>query len=189
MGWKDEVEATHNVLQSEGVKCGSTGGHHHHHHHPCGHHHHHHHCHHHQENAESKADVSRVSRRPRKSPYPMISVSQAIETVLSQAEQCMTENLSTKNALGFVLAEDIFAKDPLPPFPASIKDGYAVLVADGAGLRTVMGDSTAGCSPEMKAVTSGVCVRVSTGAPIPPGADAVVQVMFSVLVADSNHLT
>ncbi|XP_063878355.1 gephyrin-like isoform X2 [Scylla paramamosain] len=160
MGWKDEVEATHNVLQSEGVKCGTTGGHHHHHHHPCGHHHHHHHHHHHQENGESKADVSHVSRRPRKSPYPMISVSQAVETVLSQAEQCMTENLSIKNALGFVLAEDIHAKDPLPPFPASIKDGYAVLAADGTGLRVVRGDSTAGCSPEMKTVTSGVCVRV-----------------------------
>ncbi len=30
-------------------------------------------------------------------------------------------------ALGGILAEDVFARDPLPPFPASIKDGYAVL--------------------------------------------------------------
>lgn len=79
-------------------------------------------------------------------------------------------------ALGFVLAEDIFAKDPLPPFPASIKDGYAVLSQDGAGARKVGGDATAGCGPEDHTVTSGMCIRINTGAPVPPGADAVVQV-------------
>ena len=48
------------------------------------------------------------------------------------------------DALGRVLAEDIHAKDPLPPFPASIKDGYAVIASDGDGHRIVLGDSTAG---------------------------------------------
>jgi gephyrin len=48
------------------------------------------------------------------------------------------------DALGRVLAEDVFAKDPLPPFPASIKDGYAVLASDGAGKRQVQGTSVAG---------------------------------------------
>ncbi|KAG0723267.1 Gephyrin [Chionoecetes opilio] len=183
MEWKEEVEATHTVLQSEGVKSGSTEGHHHHHLQHCGHHHHHHHHHQHhrQESDESKADVSHVSRRPRKSPYPMIPVSEAVETVLSQAELCMKEYIATKNALGLVLAEDIHAKDPLPPFPASIKDGYAVLASDGAGTRVVKGDSTAGSSPGVTTVTSGVCVRVNTGAPVPPGADAVVQVRWSSL--------
>ena len=47
-------------------------------------------------------------------------------------------------SLGRVLAEDVFAKDPLPPFPASIKDGYAVLASDGAGKRQVQGASIAG---------------------------------------------
>ena len=180
MEWKDEVEATHTVLQSEGVQGGSAGGHHHHHHHHCGHHLHHHH-HHHQESEESKADISHISSRPRKSPYPLIPVSQAVDTVLSEAEQCMTENISTRNALGYVLAEDIHAKDPLPPFPASIKDGYAVLASDGAGPRTVVGDSPAGISPKTWMVVSGSCIRVNTGAPVPEGADAVVQVMYAVL--------
>jgi hypothetical protein len=49
-------------------------------------------------------------------------------------------------ALGRVLAEDVLAKDPLPPFPASIKDGYAVLASDGAGKRKVLGTSIAGVS-------------------------------------------
>ena len=38
----------------------------------------------------------------------------------------------------------MYAKDPLPPFPASIKDGYAVIAADGDGVRKVLGDSVAG---------------------------------------------
>ena len=46
--------------------------------------------------------------------------------------------------LGRVLAEDVFAKDPLPPFPASIKDGYAVLASDGGGKRQVQGTCIAG---------------------------------------------
>ncbi|XP_050734795.1 gephyrin-like isoform X2 [Eriocheir sinensis] len=186
MGWKDEVETTHIALQSEGVKGGSITGHHHHHHHHhhCGLHQHHHH--HHQESDESKADVSHISRRPRKSPYPMIQVSQAVEIVLSHAELCITETIHTKNALGFVLAENIHAKDPLPPFPASIKDGYAVLASDGAGLRAVKGDSTAGCSPGKLEVTSGTCVRVNTGAPVPSGADAVVQVEDTELTKDAD---
>jgi gephyrin len=49
-------------------------------------------------------------------------------------------------ALGRVLAEDVFAKDPLPPFPASIKDVYAVLASDGDGKRQVLGTSIAGVS-------------------------------------------
>lgn len=46
--------------------------------------------------------------------------------------------------LGRVLAEDVFAKDSLPPFPASIKDGYAALASDGAGKRQVRGTCIAG---------------------------------------------
>ena len=76
------------------------------------------------------------------------------------------------------MAEDIYAKAPLPPFPASIKDGYAVLAADGAGLRIVGGDSTAGSNPSAEIVKPGVCIRINTGAPVPEGADAVVQVII-----------
>ncbi len=48
------------------------------------------------------------------------------------------------DALGRILSEDVYAKDALPPFPASIKDGYAVVASDGDGQRVVLGDSTAG---------------------------------------------
>lgn len=84
-----------------------------------------------------------------------------------------------RTALGYIIAEDIQAKDPLPPFPASIKDGYAVKVCqelEGGTTLNVRGDSTAGESPEKCRVEVNFCVRVSTGAPIPPGADAVIQI-------------
>jgi gephyrin len=67
-------------------------------------------------------------------------------TVLDHAEVLGTEMVDFTEALGRVLAEDVFAKDPLPPFPASIKDGYAVLASDGAGKRQVLGISVAGGS-------------------------------------------
>lgn len=89
-------------------------------------------------------DPTRVARRARESPYPLIDVSTAQKTVLEHAEILGTEVVTYTEALGRVLAEDVFAKDPLPPFPASIKDGYAVLASDGAGRRQVLGTSIAG---------------------------------------------
>jgi gephyrin len=65
---------------------------------------------------------------------------------LDHAEALDTEMVGFTEALGRVLAEDVFARDPLPPFPASIKDGYAVLASDGAGKRQVLGTSVAGVS-------------------------------------------
>lgn len=85
-----------------------------------------------------------VARRARKSPYPLIDVATAQKTVLQFAEVLGTEVVDFTVALGRVLAEDVFAEDPLPPFPASIKDGYAVLASDGAGKRLVQGASIAG---------------------------------------------
>lgn len=83
-----------------------------------------------------------------------------------------------------MLAEAIIAKSPVPPFPASVKDGYAVLSADGPGVREVVGPVSAGERPSIR-VTPGCVARVTTGAPIPEGADAVVQVEDTVLVESS----
>lgn len=85
----------------------------------------------------------------------------------------------------YILAEDLLANDPLPPFPASIKDGYAVFVKDNStklDLLQVRGDSTAGENPDKCKVEEGFCIRVSTGAPVPPGANAVVQIEDTELV-------
>ena len=106
----------------------------------------------------------------------MLSVDQALDTVLSHSFGLGTQKVGYAEALGHILAEDVVAKDALPPFPASIKDGYAVVASDGAGPRPVAGDSTAGSGSGQHSVTAGLCVRINTGAPVPAGADAVVQV-------------
>jgi len=62
--------------------------------------------------------------RPRKSPYPMISVEEAQSIVLAHCKALKPVWTTLDDVqLGSVLAADVSAKDALPPFPASIKDG------------------------------------------------------------------
>ena len=100
-----------------------------------------------------QVDPSRVARRARESPYPLISVASAQKIVLEHGYVLGTEKVAFNEALGRVLAEEVLAKDPLPPFPASIKDGYAVLASDGAGKRKVLGSSIAGVKVSKAKVT------------------------------------
>ncbi|XP_028826363.1 gephyrin-like isoform X13 [Denticeps clupeoides] len=92
------------------------------------------------------------------------------------------------DGMGRVLAQDVYAKDNLPPFPASVKDGYAVRAADGPGDRFIIGESQAGEQPT-HTVMPGQVMRVTTGAPIPCGADAVVQVEDTELLRESEDGT
>ncbi|KAL3873898.1 hypothetical protein ACJMK2_036977 [Sinanodonta woodiana] len=137
---------------------------------------HHHHCQH-----GSHVDVSKVAFRPRESPYPIITVDQALQIVLQHSEIMEEETVRLSDCLGRYLSCDVFAAEPLPAFPASIKDGYAVRASDGAGSRFVAGDSTAGDMPSFE-VVEGYCIRINTGAPVPKGADAVVQVEDTLLL-------
>jgi len=103
-----------------------------------------------------------VAGRPRQSAWPMITVQEAQDRVFSECKNMIrnmnkdgsnemnilgTELVMYRDSLGRVLCQDVVAKDPLPPFPASIKDGYAVIAKDGAGIRKVIGDASAGCDP------------------------------------------
>ena len=87
--------------------------------------------------------------------------------------------------MGCILAQDVFARDPLPPFPASMKDGYAVRVSESMNLLNVLGDSCAGENPDKLKIEKGYCARISTGAPVPSGANAVIQVEDTELVEKS----
>ncbi len=109
------------------------------------------------------------------SPYPMLSVEAALAAVLAQASPLPPVTISARQALGYVLAADIRAGEPLPPFPASVKDGYAVIAADGPGTYPLVGEVTAGRMADFT-VTPGTVAYVTTGAPMPSGADAVVMV-------------
>lgn len=125
-----------------------------------------------------------VARRPRHSPYPLLSVKDAQDIIVKECFLTEIETVAFDAACKRVLAEDVHASDPLPPFPASIKDGYAVLASDGAGRRTVLDAVPAGEDPQCQ-VTAGSCVRISTGAPVPSPCDAVVQVEDTELVQAS----
>lgn len=129
----------------------------------------------------SKVDTSNLASRPRRSPYPMVPVREAQDIVLANCKVALDlETVRSGEALHRVAGQDVFAREPLPPFAASIKDGYAVLASDGhVGTRKVVPsqESWAGVNPDQLArLEPGCCVRINTGAPLPPGADAVVQV-------------
>ncbi|KAK9095288.1 hypothetical protein Scep_026757 [Stephania cephalantha] len=106
----------------------------------------------------------------------MLSVSDALGVVLRVAHRLKPTKVPIHEALGKVLAEDIRAPDPLPPYRASTKDGYAVVASDGPGEYPVITESRAGNDAVGVTVTPGTVAYVTTGGPIPDGADAVVQV-------------
>jgi molybdopterin molybdotransferase len=93
------------------------------------------------------------------------------------------EDCALQRALGRVLAEDLVAGIDLPPFDNSAMDGFAVRAADleeGATLRLV-GEQFAGTALQRlddsagAELAGGECIRITTGAPMPPGADTVVM--------------
>jgi molybdopterin molybdotransferase len=96
-----------------------------------------------------------------------------------------TETVPLPLALRRVPGEPVTAPHPLPGFPRSTVDGYAVRAADTYGVSeglpaylTVTGSVRMGAAPE-EAVTSGCAVAIPTGGVIPPGADAVVMIEYT----------
>ncbi|MGH2531764.1 MAG: molybdopterin molybdotransferase MoeA [Thermomicrobiales bacterium] len=100
---------------------------------------------------------------------------EARATVLRHVRRLPVEHVPIVDAAWRVLAEDLVAAEDHPPFAASTMDGYAVLAEDSSPWREVLGNQTAGYLADVE-VTPGTAVRITTGAPIPPGADAVVRV-------------
>jgi len=110
-----------------------------------------------------------------KSPYPMLPVPEALAIVLRETAVLPPVEISLADCGGHVLAADVVAKEPLPPFAASVKDGYAVVAADGPGDYAVAGEVRAGTMADFR-VTPGTVAYITTGAPMPEGADAVVMI-------------
>lgn len=93
-----------------------------------------------------------------------------------------TETLDPEAALERVLAAQVLAVTALPPWDNSAMDGYAIRAVDTFGATedaparlAVTGEVAAGAAPDAR-VEPGGAVRIATGAPLPPGADAVVPV-------------
>lgn len=87
-----------------------------------------------------------------------------------------TERLAVSRAHDRMLAEAIVARLDLPPFDNSQMDGFALRHAD-LGIHDTLelaGEQFAG-GPAVAWLDAGTCVRITTGAPLPPGADTVVM--------------
>src|SRR5437763_5548222 len=105
----------------------------------------------------------------------MLTVEEALEAILSRIVTLGTEHVDVVASLGRVLAEPIVSRREIPPWANSSMDGYAVRAGDtraGAAL-AVVGRVEAGALPS-RAIGRGEAMRIFTGAPLPPGADAVV---------------
>jgi molybdopterin molybdotransferase len=119
----------------------------------------------------------------------MLTVSAALTTVLMHARSLPSEVVAlTPALLGGVLAEDMRGDLDMPPFDKAMMDGYAVRMADlpeGRGELTVIEEVRAGQTPRL-ALGEKQATRIMTGAPIPPGADAVVKVERTRLADDGT---
>ncbi|CAG7948202.1 unnamed protein product [Penicillium nalgiovense] len=175
-------------LESE-AGVGATQKHHHHHHH----HHVHDHGHGHKapkahtspsERPQSNDPSAGPNRRYRSSPYPMLSVDEALRRINEHTpEPEVIEVPVTTSLIGSVIAEDVYAAEAVPAYRASIVDGYAVIAPESGAA----GQSTKGIFPvasiahanvggNLEPLQPGTIARITTGAPLPPNANAVVMV-------------
>ncbi|MGW1638995.1 molybdotransferase-like divisome protein Glp [Streptomyces lavendulae] len=118
-------------------------------------------------------------------PHRLWSVDEHLADVLAAVRPLEPIELQLLDAQGCVLVEDVTVPVALPPFDNSSMDGYAVRVADVQGaseefpaVLAVIGDVAAG-SGELPTVGPGQAARIMTGAPLPPGAEAVVPVEWT----------
>ena len=111
----------------------------------------------------------------------MLSVEEALQKILNEVNALEEETVPIMEALGQVLAEDVKSDINVPPLDNSAMDGYAVRSEDTRGaseqtpkilkvIDTVMAGAISG-----KEVQPGAAVRIMTGAPVPRGADSIIQ--------------
>lgn len=110
----------------------------------------------------------------------MISVEEALTRMLATIQPLPVTQVPLSEALGLVLADEVIAREDMPPFANSAMDGFALRSVDSQPhegkpprLR-VTGGVAAGYLAD-HAVEAGTAMRIMTGAPVPPGADTVIQ--------------
>jgi molybdopterin molybdotransferase len=129
-----------------------------------------------------------------------LPAAEAQRLVLEAVAPLPSETCATAHALGRVLAEPVRAGRTLPPWDVSAMDGYAVRAAEASSAPTALrvAFEVAAGGDRARALGPGEAARIFTGAPIPPGADAVVrqedterdgsQVRVRVAVAAGEHV-
>ena len=121
----------------------------------------------------------------------MVSALEARSAILTEVAPVATESVPLRACFGRVPAEDIVAAEDVPAFDNSSMDGFAVSSADtkAASLEhpldlSIIGEGSAG-NLFSGSLASGAAVRVTTGTPIPEGADAVIE-LEAVLESDGR---
>ncbi|MGE6103385.1 molybdopterin molybdotransferase MoeA [Aeromonas veronii] len=119
----------------------------------------------------------------------LLPLSDALQGMLEQLACCCdSEQQPLPEALGRVLASDIASPLAVPPFDNAAMDGYAVRLADlASGTPLIMAGKAFAGQPYQGEWPAGHCVRIMTGAPVPPGTDAVV--MQEETQADGDRIT
>ncbi|KAL3438991.1 hypothetical protein BDV09DRAFT_159074 [Aspergillus tetrazonus] len=191
-------------LEAEaGVKSESQHDHHHRHHHEHTHSHSHSHGHGHghivprahttPSERRSNDPAAGATRRYRESPYPMLSVDEALKLISAHTpEPEVIEAPVNIDLVGYVIAEDVYAAEAVPAYLASIVDGYAVIAPESPD----DGQSTKGVFPvasithaneggALAPLEPGTIARITTGAPLPPNANAVVMVEDTLLASST----
>ena len=127
------------------------------------------------------------TQRYRESPYPMLAVDEALKLIAEHTPDPQALKAPVDQSIvGLVLAEDVTARESVPAFRASIVDGYAIvasnhpMVPSTKGMFPVTGVSHAQPG-EVAKLEIGEVARITTGAPLPPGATSVVMVEDTVL--------
>lgn len=103
-----------------------------------------------------------------------LTVMQARGIVKAAVQPLGSETVGFDEALGRVLAEAVHAASDVPPFACSAMDGYAVKAGPAGRTLEVVAEARAG-APSSHALNDGEAVRISTGAAVPAGADAVIR--------------
>lgn len=118
----------------------------------------------------------------------MVPLDEAIAHILARCWPLTPVTVPALHAGGLVLAGDVVAAEPIPPFANTAMDGYAVRAADTAGAPVtlpVVAEVAAG-HPATRALQPGEAMRIFTGAPMPEGADAVVMVERTVRLEEGQ---
>ncbi|KAJ7066192.1 molybdenum cofactor biosynthesis protein [Mycena amicta] len=148
------------------------------------HHHHHDHGHGHQEprpRTLAHDPSAGASARHRISPYPLISLEEALKAIQEKIGPLGTQRKLVTQALrGHVLAEDVYAPQNVPSTSTTSVDGYALRSSDHPGMYNVLISSTHTISNPLPA---GSIYRINTGGPLPAGTDTVIMVEDTRLVS------
>jgi molybdenum cofactor synthesis domain-containing protein len=108
-------------------------------------------------------------------PNQMIHPDEARATIFRYLWRLPAERIALREAPWRVLFDDLVAAEDQPPFPAATMDGYAVVADDPSPWREIVGRQSAGYVSELE-VSLGTAAWITTGAPVPSGATAVVPV-------------